>query len=61
MAKQQPTVRVRLHQFSEEWLLAVAALLAAVDDADPVMVDGPVRDAADDVRAVMFASYRAAA
>jgi hypothetical protein len=47
--------RIRLADLPAAWLAAVADLLAAVDAADPVMVESDVRDAADRVRAVLFA------
>lgn len=46
--------RIRFDSLSIAWLEAVADLLAAVDDADPIMVEGPVRDAADRVRDVLW-------
>ena len=45
--------RIRLSQLSSAWLTAVADLLAAIDDADPIMVEGPVADAADRLRTVL--------
>lgn len=51
-------VRVRVSDFALEWLKAVAQLLEAVETADPIMVEGPVWDAAQNVRQVMWASAR---
>ncbi len=46
--------RIRFDSLSLAWLEAVADLLCAIDDASEVMVEGPVRDAADRVRDVIF-------
>lgn len=47
-------VRIRFDEMPIRWLQAVADLLTAVDHADAVMVEGPVRDAADRVREVVW-------
>lgn len=47
-------VRIRLDDLPLAWMLAVADLLAAIDAADAIMVEGPVRDAADNVRRVLW-------
>lgn len=46
--------RIRFDSLPLTWLAAVADLLAAVDNADPIMVEGPVRDTADRVRDVLW-------
>lgn len=52
-------VRVRWSDLSLEWLCAVADLVQAIDDADPIMVEGPVREAADNVQAVVYRARQA--
>lgn len=47
-------VRIRLDDFATEWLAAVNDLLDAVENADPIMVEGDVADAAQNVRDVMW-------
>lgn len=46
-------VRIRWSDLSLEWLAAVNDLLAAIDEADPIMVEGPVRQATDRVLEVL--------
>ena len=46
-------VRIRLDDLAAAWLDAFAALIAAIDDADPVLVTDEILQAAESAKAVL--------